>query len=81
MMGTPSLTLLVVFIIAFWAYRFWHLGWAAWGGNLRTVSMAAVVLGLTSLVQPLWGFGIRSRKVAGMVFLLGIAAFLAFNAI
>lgn len=81
MMGTPSLTLLVLAVAGFWVYRFWHLGWVAWGGNLRTVSLVAVVLGFTTLIQPIWSFGIRSRKLAAIVFVLGVSTFLVFNTV
>ena len=76
--GTPSLTLLIIAMLAFWGWRFWQLGTPAWSGNIRFAALVAAGLGVTTLVSgPLWTFGIRSRKIAAI--LLAVAAIVFFG--
>jgi len=63
----------------FWIYRFWVVGWSAWTGNLRVAAYCAIALGFTAMFSPLWTFGIRNRKVALVVLLVGGIAFLFLN--
>jgi hypothetical protein len=78
--GTPSLTFLVLGMVAFWGYRFWAIGWGAFGGNLRFAAMVAGGLGMAGMIfGPMWTFGIRSRKKAVVLFLVSVVAFLIFN--
>lgn len=77
--GTPGLTLLIIVMGCFWIYRFWVVGWSAWTGNLRVAAYCAIALSLTAMFSPLWTFGIRNRKVALVVLLVGGIAFLFLN--
>lgn len=78
--GTPSLTILILALVGFWIYRFWILGWAAVGGNLRIAAFAAAALGVSGvLFGPMWTFGVRSRKKAAVLLIVAIVAFLLFN--
>lgn len=74
-MGTPSLTILILGLILFSAYRFWRIGWIAWSGNLRLAAWLAMGLGLAALIfGAMWSFGIRSRKQGVLVFVVGLVA-------
>jgi hypothetical protein len=78
--GTPSLTITVIILLGLWLYRFWLLGWTSIPGNLRVAAFVAICLGLTSMLfGPMWTFGIRSRKTAFILFLVGLFAFILFN--
>lgn len=78
--GTPLLSILIIGIIGFSVYRFWVVGWPAWTGNLRLAAVCAFVLGMTGLLfAPLWTFGIRNRRIALVVAVVGVIAFLIFN--
>ena len=80
MVGTPGLTLLIMALVCFWIYHFCVVGWPAWTGNLRLAALCAIGLGLTVLISgPLWIFGIRNRKVALAVTIVGGIAFLILN--
>src|ERR1700752_575521 len=72
--GVPSLTLLVLGVVAFWTYRFWRIGLAAWSGNLRLAAWLALLLAVAGLMfGSVWSFGIRSRKQAAVIFLIAVA--------
>lgn len=78
--GTPGLTLLILGLVGFSIYRFWIVGWPAWSGNLRLVALCAGALGFTALIfGPLWTFGIRTRRTALIIFIVGTAVFLILN--
>lgn len=78
--GTPSLTLLVLALLVLWIYRFWILGWAALPGNLRVAALAVGGLGMAGIIfGPICTFGIRSRKIAVVLFVVAIVAFLILN--
>jgi predicted nucleic acid-binding Zn ribbon protein len=80
--GMPSLTITVIVLLGLWLYRFWFLGWSAIPGNLRVAALTAMCLGSTGILfGPLWTFGIRSRKKAFRLFLVGLLTFLLFNSI
>lgn len=78
--GTPSLTILILALLAFWVYRFWVVGWTAIGGNLRIAALVAIGLGVSGIIfGPMWTFGVRSRKKATVLLIVAIVAFLLFN--
>lgn len=79
--GTPSLTLLILGMLTFWGWRFWQLGMPAWSGNIRFAAFAAMGLSVAGLLfGPMWTFGIRSRKSAGVLLLIAVIVFLVANA-
>ena len=78
--GAPSLTLLLIGLSAFSIYRFWILGWAAIGGNLRLAAFVAICLGLTGVVTgPLTTFGVCSRRQAAVLLGVAVIAFIILN--
>ena len=80
--GTPGLTLLILGLLGFWAWRFWQLGMAAWGGNLRIAALAAAGLGVAGLMfGSMWTFGIRTRKTAAILLVVAVVLYLAAHAI
>lgn len=80
--GTPSLKILVIALLAFSAYRFCLIGWAALPGNLRLFAIAAIGLGFTALIfGPLRTFGVRSRKMGLLLLVIAVVAFLFLNAL
>lgn len=74
-MGTPSLTILILVFILVSGYRFWRIGVIAWSGNLRLAAWLAMGLGLAALIfGAMWTFGIRSRIQGAVVFVVGLVA-------
>jgi hypothetical protein len=70
----------IVALIIFFAYRFWRLGWSAFGGNLRFLAIVFLAVGLMALLfgpsnlTAVCGAGSRMR--AAFVVVVAVGCFL-----